>query len=149
MTKRTSLSMPLLLVAGATLVAAQPPGGRSGGRGMPGMDRERMEAMRAKMEALNTLDIETMWAVLSLQLALDPVKLDTLRTEFSKSWSRRSSILAKTGDDTRWDAIRDEFEDLDEALDEKIEEILDKEELRAFKDGVKAEEKLRPRPPGR
>jgi hypothetical protein len=41
------------------------------------------------------------------------------------SWSRRASILARTDDDTNWEAIRDEFQDLKKS-DEKVETSLRK-----------------------
>jgi hypothetical protein len=79
-----------------------------------------MMAMREKLEALNAFDIKTMWAVLSLQVTLDPGELDAMRQTFKDSWTRRTEVLAKTNDDTDWGAVEDQLTGMKKDLDGKI-----------------------------
>lgn len=157
MTRRISLLVAVLLLVGSALALApaQPPGGGPGEGGSPGqqgpprVDPDLMRTMRAKMEALNNFDIKTMWAVLSLQVTLDAARFDSMHTSFKESWSRRAALLAKTGADADWEAIRDEMAAMKKNLDEKIEAGLSKEELKTYRDGMKQQEQLRPQLPGR
>jgi hypothetical protein len=139
--------MAIVMIAATTLTAAHGPGCAAPPPGRRGFDRQRMDGMRAQMEAMRALDIETRWAVLGLGLELAPAKIDSLRAPFVEAWTHRASILGQSDGDRNWDAIRDEFEDMRDALDARIQAVLDEDELAAFRDAMKALDRRRPRMP--
>ena len=154
MTRRMILLVAAFLVVGSAPAPAQPPGGGPGQGGGPGeqapprVDPDLMRVMRAKVEALNSFDIKTMWVVLSLQVPIDPARFDTMHAAFRESWSRRAAMLTDTGSDTDWEAIRDEMAALKKDLDKKIEGGLSQDELKAYQDGMKQQEQSKPKRPG-
>lgn len=154
---RRILALAAVLILAAWAMPAAGQGGAGGGPGaggppgggFPGGDRGGFEKMQGRMEAMNALPIESLWAVLSFGVDASRAQLDSLRAPFAEAWNQRASILeGREKGDTDWDAIKDEFREMKKALDLEIKAVLSEEQQKACSKQMKALEKTMPRPPG-
>jgi hypothetical protein len=150
--KETHLMRPIyaitILGALATLalssaLMAQRPGGFGGRGGFPGgMDREQMESMRAKAQAMRTPDVEWLWTVLSFDFALNDEQTAKARTLLKAAWDQKRGYIRDAEQrDADWKAMLEELERLQETVDKQVKEILTKDQYKHLEDLTKERRK--------
>jgi len=130
------------LIVGTIAVARAQGGYGGGGRGRGGWggDPAAFEAARDRMDAMRSLDLAPMWAVLSFESGADATALEPLRIAFSDAWKTRESVLADaaTSDKIDWDGIKREFGDTKKKLDDRIKSTLSADQFDRYTRGMEA-----------
>ena len=122
-----------LLAVGIVSVEAQ----RGGmGRGRGGFDRgdsEQMEKMRAQMEAVRVFQVDALWSALSFGLDLPEAQMLVLKPIMANVWSKRNMLMNIGKERGSWEEVRDELKDLKKDVDQKLKDILSKDQQKALK----------------
>ena len=135
----------LILLIMSPHALAQPPGGGRGGFGGRGdFDREKMEQMRAKAEAMVTPDIEWLWAVLSFDIELTDEQQPQIKAILKSTWEQKRTYIADAEKrDANWKLMAEEMRDMEERLDKQIQGVLSDNQAKQLKDLKKLRKKHR------
>ena len=115
-------------------------GGREGG------DRERFEAMRARMEAIQAVDIEPLWGVLSLKIGMTDPQTVQLKQLFQVVMTERDRLLSdvkEEWEDEDWEPLISTLKERRKTFDKQLTEILTDEQENKLAAWQKEREKWR------
>lgn len=132
----------LLVTLTATPSTAQRGMGGPGGFGGPGMDRGQMEQMRARAEAMQTPDVEWLWATMSFDMELTDEQLSQVKAVLKSAWTQKRTYLADAEKrDADWKAMVEEMREIEKLVDTQIRNTLTDDQQKQLKDLKKNREK--------
>jgi hypothetical protein len=124
------------LTLGAGDVTGQRRGGFGGGRG-GGFDREAMQEMRTKTEAIRACPVDMMWTTLSFEIEMSEAQRSKIAPMIKEAWTMRSDVFAFSAEHDAWNEGRKRMRDLKKKTDSRIKAVLAKDQWKAYEKALK------------
>lgn len=106
----------------------------------PGLKAEQVkqkDTSRDRAEALATFQVAQIWAELTLTMALDQAKVETLRPILAQAWEQRKQVVREAAEDGNWAYAKTEMKKRQRALQAQLQKLLTSAELKQLRNAVR------------